>query len=193
MKKLMNFVIMTMMALLVCSCGNNGGQQETSKNETGKYYSYHPLLYGGKDLMGLVILYGDDNSANYVIFDDEENYYDGCIYEWAMALRMAYALYVKRVGQSQYNAYLKCVHCLPNCLDKYGIEDDGIREAVMKTYYDLQNATIYEPDRRYGLRKYPIDEAKYGIGRRYVELFRIKEGEYENIPGGTLGIRFTYI
>ena len=47
MKKLMNSVLMTIMVLPVCSCGNNGDQQRQSNNENSidaeKYFSYQLL------------------------------------------------------------------------------------------------------------------------------------------------------
>lgn len=204
MKKLMNLVIMTTMVLFVCSCGDNRGQQQNNENldkkgkEVPQYYSYQIVeeidkgyTDGRPCLCYLVILYGNDNSANYVMFDDEEQYYDDCIYEWTMALAIAKKLYLYRIGDlNQKNAYLKTVHCLPNCLDAYGVVDGKAKETIMKTYYDIQDATIYEPEHRYGKRRYPVDET-YGYGIKHVELFRTN-GQDENVPSGALGIKFTY-
>ena len=198
----MNSVLMTMMMLLVCSCGNNGKQQSDNKEqeETEKYFSYKVLSrrsiifnvdYGYYASAELAILVGDDNSSNYMMFDDEEDYYNDYIYEWTMALSIV---------QEQYkNAYaddpiwekennLNYVHCLPECLDKYGIVDDAERELILKTYYDLKDAAIYEPERGYGYRKYPVEKARYR--NEYVELYRIKDEEFEGVPAGALGIRF---
>lgn len=79
-----------------------------------------------------------------------------------------------------------CVYCLPSCID--GIVSGKVKEVFKKTYYDLKEAHIYQPDKGYGYRKYPIDEGKYGYD--YVELFRIDGEKYENVPNGALGIRF---
>ena len=87
----------------------------------------------------------------------------------------------KSIGQ-----LLDYVHCMPNCLDNY--KNSEIVEIFKKTYYDLQDAGIYAPEKGYGFRKYPIDKDKYGYD--YVKLYRIKEGEYKNVPGGVLGIKF---
>lgn len=202
MKKLTILILATMMLLLVCSCGNNGGQQREKKEqeESEKFFSYKVLSRksslhnedsGIYTLAGLAILIGDDNSSNYMMFDDEEDYYNDYIYEWALALRIASHQYTfayadDPIWKKENN--LICVHCLPDCLDKYGIVDDAERELILKTYYDLKEAAIYEPERGYGYRKYPVERAKYW--NKYVELYRIKDGEFEGVPAGALGIKF---
>lgn len=298
MKKLMNLVMMTTMALLVCSCGSTGGQQKenTTENEsemeTEKYFSYQLLethkrfaklgdvkyrewdkcdwtLDYGNQLDGLVICYGDNYSKSYLLFDDEEDYYSTYIYEWALALKMAHSLYnannktlnigrlmdiesendsanfrhctmyqtntkkdtiitFKSVGCQEKGSWrgfeiieayaidktgkfigegdtilnfehvyfdnnqetiadlLDYIPCMPSCIDGY--KNAEIVELFKKSYYDLQDAAIYEPERGYGFRKYPVDMAKYGS--KYVELYRIKEGEFNDVPAGALGIRF---
>lgn len=197
MKNLMNLVMAIMMALLACSCGNNGRQQGENDyenyeivEEAEEYFSYQVLIgsFIEKEYFGgLAILHGDDNSSDYILFDDEEDYYNDYIYEWALALKVAYNLYYSGIHDSkQINACLKTVHCLPNCLDAYGIMDGKVRETILKSYYDLQDVAFYEPDRRYGIRSYPVDKFGYGINR--VVLFRI-EDQYESIPLGVLGIK----
>ena len=176
----MNLVIVTVLALLVCSCRNNNEQR-------GKYFSYQ-LIHEDRFYTKLAIIYGDDNTSNYVMFDDEEDYYDDNIYEWHMALLIARGLCANScIEKGDFNT-LKCVHCLPDCLDKYGIMDEKTRNIILKTYYDYQDVKIYEPERGYGWRKYPV---RGGFGEE-VTLFRIEEGKYENVPGGTLGIKFPF-
>lgn len=297
MKNLINLVIVTMMALLIYSCGNNSGQHGENDYDKGKkkekYFSYQLLethkkleklgdvtfrnwdkcdwtLDYGNQLDGLVICYGDNYSKNYLLFDDEEDYYSTYIYEWALALKMAQSLYNannrtlyigrtvdvksendsaifshftmyqtnakydtiitfksvscyekgsrrsgfeiidayatdktgKRIGegdtilnfehvffddnQETIGDLLDYIPCMPSCIDEY--TNAEIVKLFKKTYYDLQDAAIYEPKRGYGFRKYPVDMAKYGS--RYVELYRIKEGEFNDVPAGALGIRF---
>lgn len=289
MKKLVNLILMITVALFVCSCGNNVGQQGASNGETAtvaeiqietveeeeKYFSYQLLesrhFYVRYNFMdskcltddgcffdGLIVCYGDSKSSQYLLFDDEEDYYNGCIHEWALALKTASELYrmnkvfyvqdrsnFDRKGDSTihreyliderrgdtlitytkidyyWNHYeyainkngdtiqtgdtikgyeykyfknpeksigqlLDYVHCMPNCIDSY--KNAEIVELFKKTYYDLQDAGIYAPEKGYGFRKYPIDDEKYG--HDYVKLYRIKEGEYKNVPGGVLGIKF---
>ncbi len=277
MKKLMNFVVMITMALLVCSCGNNARQSGESKDNTEtetqtetvveneKYFTYKFLekenpffknlasykrdwvIIGGWDCDGLAVCYGDDGLSKYVLFDDEEDFYNDCVYEWAMSLKIAKELYkwnrvayeecdvidaenlmkfclVSRLSNDTIITYydreeglfafdknneminkgdtiveeeykinkqslshvLGYVHCLPKCIDEY--KNLEIVEIFKKTYYDLQDARIYAPEKGYGFRKYPIDKDKYGYD--YVILYRIKEGEYKNVPGGVLGIKF---
>lgn len=205
MKKLMNSVSVAMMILFVCSCGNNVGQQSESKEqkETEKFFSYkvlsrknsiHKEDSGIYTLAGLAILIGDDNSSNYMLFDDEEDYYNEYIYEWALALGIASHQYTfayadDPIWKKENN--LICVHCLPDCLDKYGIVNDKERELILKTYYDLKDAAIYEPSRGYGYRKYPVEMAKYR--NKYVVLYRIGDGEFDDVPTGTLGIKFSNV
>lgn len=283
MKKLINLAFVVSMALIACSCGNSDEQQGESEEKTvtetqtetvveeEKYFSYQLLesrnLYVRYNFMdskcltddgcffdGLIICYGDSKSSQYLLFDDEEEYYNESIYEWSLALKTASELYNKnkyhftrenrvRIGEGEYCDYLidrrrgdtlityteytyqnyrsyaidnhgdtifkgdtikgydyvyfenpkksigqllAYVHCMPNCIDNY--TNSEIVEIFKKTYYDLQEAPIYEPEKGYGFRKYPIDEKKYG--HDYVTLYRIKEGEYKNIPGGVLGIKF---
>ena len=206
MKKLAKLVILTAMVFFVYSCGNNGGQKEHTndnaseqsyfdetdaeeENEPEKYFSYQILRTGNDFFFGVAILYGDDNTMDYLKFDDEEDYYDGFIFEWALGLSIAHDLCWNSslVGKNE-NEYLKCVHCLPSCLDNYGIVDEGVRKIFLKKYYDLKDAAIYEPKRGYGYRKYPVEKAKYSYGE-YVLLYRIDADE--DIPSGTLGLRFT--
>lgn len=303
MKKLVKLVVLTMMVFFICSCGNNGGQTEKTKNnaseqsyydetieeeeyEPEKFFSYQLLEsheehvkfnYGwdkfvgnwiedcGCRFEGLAICYGDMESSQYLLFDDEEDYYNDCIYEWTMALKIAQAVYnannrrysytsdgdtlyqVNMKGDTlitfkhsylQYyddgkgkswnknddyaidsygdtiihgktiksyeNIYfennkrsiseiLNYLHCFPSCIDDY--KNSEIVEIVKKTYYNCQDASVFQPERGYGYRSYPID----GFGSshvdalgfyHYVKLFRIKEGEYEGVPAGTLGICF---
>jgi len=287
MKKLINLAFVVSMALIACSCGNSDEQQGESEEKTvtetqtetvveeEKYFSYKLLesrnLYVRYNFMdskcltddgcffdGLIICYGDSKSSQYLLFDDEEDYYNGCIHEWALALKTASELYrinkvfyvqdrsnFDRKGDSTihreyliderkgdtlitytkidyyWNHYeyamnkngdtiqtgdtikgyeyryfknpeksigqlLDYVHCMPNCIDSNN--NSEIVEIFKKNYYDLQGASIYEPEKGYGFRKYPIDEKKYG--HDYVTLYRIKEGEYKNVPGGVLGIKF---
>lgn len=282
MKKLMNLVLMTTMALFVCSCGNNARQSGESKDNTEaemqtetvveeeKCFSYQLLESShfymrfnfmdskcltdvGRSFDGLVVCYGDSKSSKYLLFDDEEDY-NGSIYEWALALKTASELYRMnkmqykfdmnvKIGEGEYCDYmidrrrgdtlityteytyqsyrnyainnqgdtihqgdtikgydyiyfenpeksigqlLDYVHCMPNCIDSY--KNSEIVELFKKTYYDLQDAGIYAPEKGYGFRKYPIDDEKYG--HDYVKLYRIKEVEYKNVPGGVLGIKF---
>ena len=281
MKKLMNLVVMTTIALLVCSCGNNARQSGESKDnietetqtetvvEEEKYFSYQLLgsqSYSRTSFMdskcltdfgyfveGLIVCYGDSKTSQYLLFDDEEDYNES-IYEWALALKTAKELSSMNdmqykfdmnveIGEGEYCDYmidrrrgdtlityteytyqnyrsyaidnygdtiqqgdtikgydyiyfenpeksigqlLDYVHCMPNCIDSY--KNAEIVELFKKTYYDLQDAGIYAPEKGYGFRKYPIDDEKYG--HDYVKLYRIKEGEYKNVPGGVLGIKF---
>lgn len=278
MKKLMNLILMTTVALFVCSCGNNVGQTGESKDNTEtetqtetaveeeKYFSYQllgrhsymrfPFMDSkcltdcGYYLEGLIVSYGDTKSSQYLLFDDEENCYNRSICEWALALKTAEELSsMNKVGYNYDNnviidgvfydymidkrrdtlitythpqsfainnqgdtihqgdtikgydyiyfenpeksisQLLDYVHCMPGCIDNYKNAD--IVEIFKKTYYDLQEAGIYAPEKGYGFRKYPIDKEKYGYN--YVKLYRIKEGEYKNVPGGALGIRFSLL
>lgn len=201
MKKLAKLVMLTAMVFFVCSCENGSGQKEKAKdneseqtysdkadieetNKPEKYFSYQIRCAENGFFIGAAILYGDDNKMDYMKFDDEEDYYDGFIFEWALGLSIAHDLWNERKKE---NEYLKCVHCLPSCLDKYGIVDEEVREILLKNYYDLKDAAIYEPKRGYGYRKYPVDRAKYHYGE-YVLLYRIDEDE--DVPPGTLGIKF---
>lgn len=81
------------------------------------------------------------------------------------------------------------VGCLPECINS--CKNEEIEELFRKTYYDLKEAGIYQPDKGYGYRKYPIDKDRYGYD--YVELFRIDGKEYHDVPNGALGIRFKKI
>lgn len=282
MKKLINLVMVTTMALLVCSCGNNAGQTGGSKDntETGtqtetaveedEYFSYQLLEthyfetfnYGFGDFVGdwvvhnvvfngLVVCYGDSALPQYLMFDDEEDYYNDCIYEWTIALKVAKLLFEANIRHRFYvednlvlyqmnenrdtlvtfrhlysgcsfntrNDYaidfnrdtiihgdtisefdyryfennknsiselLNFIHCMPGCIDD--CNNSEIAEIFKKNYYDLQDAGIYTPEKGYGYRKYPVDKSEYGYD--YVTLYRIKEGEYKNVPGGVLGIKF---
>lgn len=313
MKKLTYIVILTTVILIVCSCVNNRFEQNNNnsnkdseetytvqESKSEKHYSYRLLekhngyskdtRYGmqwyydnGNSLKGLAICFGDAISTNYVMFDDEENYYNNCIYEWTMALRIAnriygrnedcYSYYVKEKGRIKenhnllvyednsstsdvlyrispngdtvlvfypritylhrdsttapwerrtidpYAVYysgdtlmlgdtipkyyykldkekfnmlivnlLNYVYCLPTCIEE--CDDKEIVELFKKTYYDYKEEPIYEPEKGYGFRKYPVLDpiVDHYV---YVELFRIKEGEYQNVPGGALGIRFS--
>ncbi len=277
MKKLKNMFMVAMMALFVCSCGNKAEQQgegnkETVEGtqtetivETEKYFLYKFLekdnpffknlasykrdwvIIGGWDCDGLAVCYGDDGLSKYVMFDDEETFYNDCVYEWAMSLKIAKELYKwnrvaydecdvidaenlmkfclvsklsndtiityydreegrfaldknkeiinkgdtileeeYKINKQSLSHVLSYVHCLPKCIDEY--KNPEVVEIFKKTYYDLQDAGIYAPEKGYGFRKYPIDKDKYGYD--YVKLYRIKEGEYKNIPGGVLGIKF---
>lgn len=286
MKKLMSLVVMTTIALLVCSCGNNARQSGESKDKTEteaetqtetkvdeeKYFSYQLLEtnkymgfnYGSGDFVGdwiepnntfngLVICHGDKELSQYLMFDDEEDYYNDYIYEWTLALKMAkvlynantrHRLYIKKdnvlyqmnengdtlvtfrhlysgntfntrndyaidykgdtilhgdtIKKYDYKYFannkksigelLNYIHCMPNCIDSYN--NPEIVELFKKTYYDFQGTSIFEPEKGYGYRKYPIDEGKYGYD--YVKLYRIKEGEYDNVLGGVLGIKFEH-
>jgi hypothetical protein len=182
------------MVFLVCSCDNNRGQQLENNREKGKetekYFSYQILLendYDGKNrFKGLAILYGDDNSSNYVMFDNDEDYYNDCIREWTLAWSIAQHLYYFVADQNQIESYLKTIHCLPNCFEKYGITDDKIKGIFLKQYYDNRELKIYEPQRYYGMRIYSIENQLGGVFQR--RLYRI-EDELGNIPTGTLGIR----
>lgn len=283
MKKLMNLAFVITMALVVCSCGNNVSQQGESKDETvtesqtetvvqeEKHFSYQ-LLEGhhaywrypftvskyiideGGFFDGLIVCYGDSKATQYLLFDDEEDYYNGSIYEWTLALKIASELYrvnkelyskdnKAEIGEGEYCYYLidkrrgdtlitytdyayqrfrnyvinnqgdtiqegdtikgygyvyfekpektisqllTYIHCMPDCINSYN--NPEIVEIFKKTYYDLKEAGIYAPEKGYGFRKYPIDKEKYG--HNYVKLYRIKEGEYKNVPEGVLGIKF---
>lgn len=221
----------------------------------------------GRNIEGLVICYGDSETSNYLMFDDEENYYNDCIYEWTVALTIARNVYNANKRHYTYSIYednectlyqvnmkgdtlikfkhsyyddgtrkswntnddyaidsygdtikhgetiksyeniyfennkesiaeiLNYLHCFPSCIDDY--KNSEIVEIVKKTYYNCQDASVFQPDRGYGYRIYLIDgfDSSYigdalGINH-YVKLFRIKEGEYEGVPAGTLGICFT--
>ena len=311
MKKLIKIIVLTT-TLLVCSCGSNGVQQNKNngseatyteqESKSSKHYSYRLLekhngysedtRYGmqwcydnGNSLKGLAICYGDASATKYVMFDDEENYYNNCIYEWTLALRIAnriygrnedrYTYYVKEKGRIEENEnllvyedtnsssdvlyricpngdtaiifypritylyrdsltalwerqtidpyavydsgdtlsfgdtipkyyykndkeefrrlmvdLLNFVYCMPYCIEEYG--DKEIVEIFKKTYYDYKEEPIYEPEKGYGYRKYPILDPILN-DFVYVELYRIKEGEYINVPGGALGIRFSLL
>lgn len=236
-------------------------------------YTRSYVIDNGYRFDGLAICYGNAASKDFVEFNDEEMYYNDCIFEWALALRIAEKLYSWNAGGSffgrdynykrvsfdendpehtellyQINPYnedttitfyktyyydslwkcwqkqecyaidkmgniinsgdtvfrccyriadndeynhtiielLNCVHCLPNCIDDNANGEE--KEIFKKTYYDLKEAHIYQPDKGYGYRKYPIDKNKYGYD--YVELYRIEGGNYKGVPQGTLGIRF---
>lgn len=312
MKKKINCLLMFGLFLLLCSCGNSIGQKDKEntsetksdeqENKVEKHYSYCLLekhngydedsQYGirwfydnGNSLKGLAICYGDAATMKYVMFDDEEDYYNDCIYEWTLALRIAnrlygrnedrYTYYVKEKGRIEENEnilvyednnsssdvlyrinpngdtaivfypritylyrdsltapwerrtidpyavydsgdtlsfgdtipryyykndkeefnrimvdLLNYVYCLPYCIDEYG--DKEIVEIFKKTYYDYKEEPIYEPEKGYGYRKYPILDPILNH-YVYVELYRIKGGEYKNVPEGALGIRFSIL
>ena len=309
MKKLMNLSFVLMLFVIVSSCVNNTEQQNyenhdeatrvEQENKSEKHYSYrllekhdgyredslcgiHFYYDNGNLLKGLVICYGDATALNYVMFDDEENYYNDCIFEWTMALRIADKLYSRnksyytfengRIEESEnlliyrdensssavmyrispngdtvltfyprmtylyrdtviaplerrtrepyaiYNSgdtlrfgdtilkyyyridkdennhiitnLLDYIYCLPDCIEEY--YDKEIVELFKKTYYDFKDESIYTPEKGYGFRKYPIDIQVDYNRVKCVELFRIKEGEFDNVPGGALGIRFNY-
>ena len=211
MKKLVLGIILVGMTVFSCSCDDflHAFRDEDYKesgsptsynndNKTEKYYSYKVLWthYGSPEPhyapKGLAILYGDDSNSEFVMFDDEASYYNKYIYEWYLAFYTGFQL-ASRNGaykdKDKIENYLNCIHCMPNCLDKYGVNDSETREWFMEAYYDLRERGIYEPTRRYGSWKYPYEN---DFSTKWcIELFRIKEGEFENIPGGTLGIHYS--
>lgn len=205
MKQLLVYFLVTTMALSLFSCDNNGRQNEKQNEETTeteKYFSYEVLLDSYQNYRGLAILYGDDNNRSYLMFDDEATYYNDCIYEWNLARNMAFELLdynrIRSHRDNPYcngdkeqiiqklNEYLKCVHCMPSCLDKYVVTDDIAREVFLETYYNLQDYVLYEPIRRYGSWNYPTGGYLYGRPI-YIEIFRVDDGY--NVPKGTLAIQ----
>lgn len=195
----------------------------------------------GNFVTDLIICYGNEESSQYLMFDDEEDY-DDYIFEWSLALKIAIKLYdanlryckedrndscyfvldsredtlitfyyrngyaIDNKGdtidcgetiqfyenkyfdnpQKSIGELLNYTHCLPNCINSYKYPE--VVEIFKKTYYDLQEALIFMPEKGYGYRYYPIEEEKYGWD--YLKLYRVKDGQFENVPGGALGIQF---
>lgn len=197
------------MIAIVESYSNYDYEQEAVTNShtnKEKYFSYKVLLNDGY-FCGLAILYGEDDNMQYLKFDDEATFYNDCIYEWYLAYKMAYNLWnynkylhdeneiIKFCGgdiklkEQKINSYLNCAHCMPDCLDKY-VADDIALEVFRKTYYDIRDIGIYEPERRYGEWKYPYDENydSYIGSYRYIILERIDNDRY-GVPKEILSIK----
>lgn len=203
MKKLVIAFLLVIMTVFACSCNDIirsvGNEFFDNKSDSGyistftsnEYYSYMMLWTSrGHSFGGLAILHGDDNSSDFVKFDDDASYYNRYISEWFLACGTALYLYFYTNNaynnRESINNYLNCIHCMPNCLEKYGVVDPEIKEIFLESYYNARDIGLYEPTRRYGSWKYPYDSDTFGA---CIELFRIQDGEFENIPGGTLGIR----
>lgn len=238
------------------------GEREYKKFDGDRWKEGEWVEDMGYFLDGLVICYGNSETSHYLMFNDEENYYNDYIYEWTMALKIAktfnrvnngidvhdddgdglslirrnlinenrdtlyvirhlydsvghiikdYAIdgygdtlkqgdtisrvgYCFEDGEKSICEILNFLHCFPDCINGY--KNEEIKELFKKTYYDNKDVSIFLPERGYGYRKYPVD----GFGNyisfedyaNYVRLFRIEEGKYAGIPGGALGICFSY-
>lgn len=205
MKKILLFLLGT---IFLVSCSNNGtgstsdAAEEASK-ETPEYVYrlaidpptpgyYYSIEYKFALLIG--IPYENGDGYEYLAFDDEMNY-NPYVTEFLMAYRITWYLLVKKeeLGITYEDIERALLYVRDGRLPITNeIQNEKLKEAINRTYYDWRNTTIYEPSEGYGYRRYPYENEYHSLGVRRVE----REGKYttyattdgELVPVGALVI-----
>ena len=207
MKKILLFLLGT---IFLVSCGNNGTDstsnavEEASKESPQYMYrlaidpptrSWQSIEYNFALLIGIPHENGD--GYEYLAFDDEMNY-NSYVAEFLMAYRITRYLLILSEKEESGITYEDIEKALLYVRDgrlpiTNEIQNEKIKEAINRTYYDCRNTTIYEPLEGYGYRRYPY--GRYGDYSLYVRRVE-SEGIYttyattdgELIPVGALVI-----
>lgn len=190
------FIIIIIMCCLILGCNGNAVKND-EEDDTNEYYesfvsemffTYKVIRNIENDFLGLAILVNNNGTEEYVMFEDGKDY-NQYIYEWFHALKIAIALKNEEdsLNDDQIEAYLRYVHCLPNCLNESHLVKDKIKETILESFYDWQDVIMYEPKRYYGYMKYPYSIHNNRL--RSMVLCRV-ESENRNVPNGTLRIYF---
>lgn len=182
---------MVVLILSASSCEGPSTQknrQEKAQERQKEQFTYE-MLYQPSLLSALFasssIMAVKKSDGSYVMFDDEANY-NPYIYEWTLAYMIR-----DRFSDSwgydskQLDDFVQHVDKLPNTDH---VKDSRVAEVFKKTYYDFKDAPFYEPERKYGIHRYPYGEPSYdrSSGKRlmnYMELCRYVKADFTRIEG----------
>lgn len=195
MKKLMKTMILAVLMMSVCACGNGSREGNSQTDEPAPWrpsYSYSAIVIekarGPRELIGLAI----KESSEYCYFNDDVNY-NSEIFEWADYYWIASALFKAGVTDpAELDAILASIPNLPNFNN---ITNQKYAEIVRREYYNNQDINYYEPNRKYGSHNYPTDKRgsfDFGSYDRYLSIKRFngtKEGKViGSFPSNVLAI-----
>ena len=167
--------------IFLVSCGNNGTDSTSDaagkdSKESPQYVyrlaipiDYERIEYDFALLIGIPRENGD--GYDYLAFDDEMDY-NPYVAEFLMAYRITWYLLEnkKDLGITYEDIERALLYVRDGELPITNVfQNEKIKEAINRTYYDYRNTTIYEPREGYGYRRYP-----YGDGDDLLYVRRVE-------------------